>query len=81
MVETPQTTYEAIKQAEALGNFKDLLRLGIIPPAFVTYKLIFEFYLIQEKETKTKAQAETNTAEEFKQSERNIRYIIKKMRD
>ena len=83
MVKTdaPLSTYEVIKQAEALGNFRDLLRCGIIPSAFVTYKQIFEFYLDREKTAKTKAQAESETADEFGQSERNVRYIVKKMRD
>ncbi len=76
----PLSTYEVIKQAEALGNFKDLIRFGIISSAFVTYKQIFEFYLEREKVKETKAQAESDTAEEFGQSERNIRYIVKKMR-
>lgn len=78
--EAPLSTYEVIKQAEALGNFKDLIRFGVISSAFVTYKQIFEYYLDQEARTETKAQAEANTAEEFGQSERNVRYIVKKMR-
>lgn len=78
--------YELIKELEALPYFNDLLKAGIVPVNWIDYKVIYEFYVRELKRLKAlkepncKGLAKTNTADEYKISERSVYLIIQKMR-
>ena len=56
-----------------------LLKRGVFPPSVLNKKLYYEFFLLERKNFKT-VQAVTNTADEFKVSERTIYLAIKLMK-
>ena len=73
-----EATYSLITKLEKLPYFKDLLKQGVVPFNWTTYKNVYEFYL-KEKETEKGKQLVTNVAEKFKISERSVYLIVKKM--
>ncbi|WP_097055529.1 hypothetical protein [Salinimicrobium sediminis] len=74
------STYELIEKLEKLDYFSDLFRSGILPPHWLDYKVIYEYYQEQLKKEKLRKQALTNTADEFNVSERTVYIIIQKMK-
>ena len=70
--------YELIAKLEQLDYFNDLLKQGIVPINWTTYKQIYEFYQ-QEKQHAKGKQLITNVSEKFKISERSVYAIIQKM--
>lgn len=71
-------TYELIKTVENDSLFLNLLRKGLIPLSVLDRKCYYERYKL-ERETNNKMQSITNTAEEYKVSERTIYNAIKFM--
>ena len=65
------TIYEILNVFEDDLNFLLLLKKGVIPLSVLDKKVYYEYYLNQKKTT-NKAQSITNTAEEYKVSERTI---------
>lgn len=80
-------TYQLISKLEKLDYFNELLKQGIVPTNWATYKEIYEHYLgeIQKLKDsrwsakKTYRQAKCNTAERFNISERSVYLIVQKM--
>jgi len=74
------TTYKLLNKLESFSGFKELIKRGIIPVNWVEYKMIYEFHKMELKRLNgAKRQAKTNTAEEFKISERSVYLILEKM--
>ena len=71
--------YKLLEKLEKLNYFNELLKQGIIPINWLTYKQIYEFYC-QEKQNEKGKQLITNVAEEFKISESSVYDIVKKMK-
>jgi len=74
-----QTNYEIIKKIENDDFCLDLIRRGIITLKILDYKVYYERY-ISELQRVSICQAITNTAEEFRVSERTIRNAINYMK-
>ena len=72
-------TYQLISKLEKLDYFNELLKQGVLPSNWLTYKDIYEFYLEEKKVTKKRKQRITNVAEKFRVSERSVYLIIQKM--
>ena len=69
-------TYEILKRLEGTEDFMELLNKGIIPLSVFDKKVYYEFFKKEMKQTKRKAQAIANTAEEYKVSEMTIRRAL-----
>jgi len=74
-----QTNYEIVKRIESDDFCLELLRRGIISLKILDYKIYYERYISESKRFSI-CQAITNTAEEFKVSERTIRNAINYMK-
>ena len=72
------STYELISKLEKLDYFHDLLRQGILPSNWSTYKTIYDYYL-EEKENLKGKQLITTVADKFNISDRSVYLIIQKM--
>jgi len=73
------SNYELITKLEKLDYFNDLLKQGIVPINWTTYKQIYEFYCVEKQKEKGK-QLITNVCEKFRLSESSVYEIIKKMK-
>ena len=73
-------TYELIKKSEDDILFLHLLKKGLIPISVLDKKVYYERFL-KERGFNSKAQAITNTAEEYNVSERTIRRAIAFMKN
>lgn len=66
---------ELIKSMEELGLFTPLLQKGIISLKIMSYKVYYERFK-QEEQRFGKVQALTNTADEFRVTEKTIRNAV-----
>ncbi len=64
--------YETIKQTT---NFKTLIALGVVPINIFDWVIIYEYYL-SEREKYKKMQSYSNTAENYKISERQVMNVV-----
>lgn len=74
-----QNNYEIVKKIESDPFCLELLRRGIISLKILDYKVYYERY-ISELQRVSICQAISNTAEEFRVSERTIRNAINYMK-
>lgn len=66
------TVHQILLSMENDLNYLTLLKRGVIPLSVLDKKVYYEFYINELKSTVHKAQAITNTAEEYHVSERTI---------
>jgi len=64
--------YQTLKQ---LSNFKELISFGIIPMNIFDWVIIYEYYL-SERLINKKMQSYSNTAENYKISERQVMNVV-----
>jgi len=64
--------YQTIK---ALDNFKVLIALGIVPINIMDWIVIYEYYL-SEREINKKMQSYSNTADNYRLSERQVMNVV-----
>lgn len=73
------TTYEYLRSIENEETFVTLLNKGLIPLSVLSWKVYYERFMQELEMTDHKAQAITNTADEYNCCENTIRRAIKFM--
>lgn len=81
-------THEIISKLQELKMFNQLVSCGVVPANWITYKEIFDFYVIERSrlinrltnKQMAKSQSITNTSLKFEMSEQSIYRIIRMMK-